>query len=54
MRGYNRNKKRMETKAEERKGSEILKKGLDRGHGPFSSVSKKNEALRFIFLVKKP
>ena len=29
MRGYNRNKKRMETKAEERKGSEIKKKGLD-------------------------
>ena len=26
MRGYNRNKKRMETKAEERKGSEIKKK----------------------------
>jgi hypothetical protein len=26
MRGYNRNKKRMETKAEETKGNDILKK----------------------------
>ena len=43
MRGYNRNKKRMETKAKERKGNEIeiLKKVLTRGHGLFSSFCKK-------------
>ena len=41
MRGYNRNKKRMETKAEERKGNAILKKVLTRGHGLFSSFCKK-------------
>ena len=54
MRGYNRNKKRMETKAEEKKGNAILKKVLTRGHGLFSSFCKKNEAFRFILLVKKP
>ena len=54
MRGYNRNKKRMETKAEERKGSEIKKKVSTRGHGLFSSFCKKNEAFRLILLVKKP